>query len=63
MLINSQNDIENMKLQRNLNRKVGGKRYDRYEISIPSKSVRKAGFHTGMNLKTSVKKHKLTLSG
>lgn len=50
-----------MKLQKQLSKKRGEKKYYRYVINIPSKIVKKLGFKAGDELKADVKGNKLII--
>lgn len=50
-----------MKLQKQLSKKRGEKKYYRYVINIPSKIVKKLGFKAGDELKGNIKKDKLII--
>jgi len=50
-----------MKLQKQLSKKRGEKKYYRYVINIPSKIVKKLGFKAGDELKAHIKCGKLVM--
>ncbi len=50
-----------MKLQKQLSKKRGEKKYYRYVINIPSKIIKKLGFKAGDELKADVKSGKLVV--
>ena len=50
-----------MKLQKQLSKKRGEKKYYRYVINIPSKIIKKLGFKAGDELKGNIKKDKLVI--
>ncbi len=50
-----------MKLQKQLSKKRGDKKYYRYVINIPSNIIKKLGFKAGDELKADVKKNELRL--
>lgn len=50
-----------MKLQKQLSKKRGEKKYYRYVINIPSKLIKKLGFKAGDELKAGVKGNKLII--
>jgi len=50
-----------MKLQKQLSKKRGEKKYYRYVINIPEKIIKKLGFKAGDELKVDVKSGKLVV--
>jgi antitoxin component of MazEF toxin-antitoxin module len=50
-----------MKLQKQLSRKVDGKSYPKYVVTIPPKEIEKLGWKEGMELKVDVKNGKVIL--
>jgi len=50
-----------MKLQKQLSKIVGKKRYYKYVIVLPSKIIKKLGFKAGEELKADVKGDKLVV--
>lgn len=49
------------KLQKQLSRKVGNKKYPKYVVVIPEKDVKKAGFSEGEELKINSRKGRIVL--
>ena len=50
-----------VKLQKQLSRKVGDKKYAKYVIVIPPKEIKEAGFKEGQELKIKSKKGRILL--
>ena len=50
-----------MKIQKQLSKKRGDKRYYRYVINIPEEILKKSGFKEGDELKAEVKKGEMRL--
>jgi bifunctional DNA-binding transcriptional regulator/antitoxin component of YhaV-PrlF toxin-antitoxin module len=51
----------NMRLQKQLSRKVEGKSYSKYVITIPPKDIEKLGWKEGIELKVDIKHGKAIL--
>lgn len=49
------------KLQKQLSRKVGGKKYPKYVIVIPPQKIKEAGFKEGQELKIETKEGKIII--
>lgn len=50
-----------MKLQKQLSRKVEGKKYPKYVVTIPPKQINEAGWKEGAELEAEVKDGKIIL--
>lgn len=50
-----------VKLQKQVSRKVGDKKYSKYVIVIPGPEIKKAGFKEGQELKISVERKRIIL--
>ena len=50
-----------MRLQKQLSRKVEGKKYPKYVITIPPSQVQELGWKEGMELETEVKQNRIIL--
>ena len=50
-----------MQLQKQVNRFVNGKEYDKYVVIIPPKAVKEAGLKAGNKLKLAVNNNVLTI--
>lgn len=50
-----------MKLQKQLSKIIGSKRYNKYVLVLPEKLVKKAGFKAGDELKADAKKGEVRL--
>jgi antitoxin component of MazEF toxin-antitoxin module len=50
-----------MKLQKQLSRKVEGKEYSKYVVTIPPKQIEEAGWKEGTELEAVVKDGKIVL--
>jgi antitoxin component of MazEF toxin-antitoxin module len=50
-----------MKLQKQLSRKVAGKKYPKYVVTIPPKQIEEAGWKEGTELEATVKNGKIVL--
>ena len=50
-----------MKLQKQLSRKVGKKKYPKYMVTIPPKKIEAVGWKAGMELHADVKNDRIVL--
>lgn len=50
-----------MKLQKQLSRKVEGKEYPKWVVTIPPDKIKEVGWKEGMELRVSVEKQKIVL--
>ena len=50
-----------MKLQKQLSRKIGGKEYPKYVVTIPPKDIEKLGWKEGIELEALTKEDRIIL--
>jgi hypothetical protein len=53
--------VPNMKLQKQLSRKYGGKKYPKYMVTIPPKTIEEVGWELGTDLEAVVIDGKIVL--